>query len=304
MCDPYEVLGVPKSATAEDIKQSYRKLAKKLHPDLNPGNKKAEQSFKEVSAAYDLLSDPEKKARFDRGEIDASGAEQRQPFYKAYAEGEEGARYRRFDGDESPFADDLFADLFRGGPGGGRQTIRMRGGDVSYTLEVDFLEAANGITRRVTLADGTTLDVTIPAGTEDGQTLRLKGQGQPGLGGAPAGDAFIEIHIRPHPFFTRTGNDIHVELPVSLAEAVLGGSVNLPTIDGKVALKIPAGSNSGTVLRLKGKGVMNQATRQRGDQLVKLKVVLPDQIDPELKEFVERWSKTHSHDPRSKAGFS
>jgi DnaJ-class molecular chaperone len=297
------VLGVPRNASAEDIKQSYRKLAKKLHPDLNPGNKKAEHSFKEVSAAYDLLSDPEKKARFDRGEIDASGAERQQPFYKAYAEGEEGARYRRFDGDESPFADDLFADLFRG-RAGSRQTFRMRGADVSYSLEVDFLEAANGVTRRVTLADGKTLDVTIPPGTEDGQTLRLKGQGQPGMGGAPAGDAFIAIHIRPHPFFTRTGNDIHVELPVSLSEAVLGGSVNLPTIDGKVALKIPAGSNSGTVLRLKGKGVLGQATRQRGDQLVKLMVMLPDRIDPELKEFVERWSQAHGYDPRSKAGFA
>ena len=302
MRDPYEVLGVPRSASAEEIKKSYHKLAKKLHPDLNPGNKKAEQSFKEVSAAYDLLSDPAKKARFDRGEIDPSGAErQQQPYYKTYAEGDEGARYRRFDGDESPFADDLFADMFRGA---NRQGFRARGADVSYTLEVDFLEAANGLTRRVTLADGKTLDVTIPPGTEDGQTLRLKGQGQPGIGGAGPGDAFIEIHIRPHPFFTRVGNDVHVELPVTLPEAVLGGSVNLPTVDGKVALKIPAGSNTGTVLRLKGKGILGQATRQRGDQLVKLRVVLPDQVDPELKEFIERWGKTHPYDPRSKAGIS
>jgi DnaJ-class molecular chaperone len=302
MRDPYEVLGVPRSASAEDIKKSYHKLAKKLHPDLNPGNKKAEQSFKEVSAAYDLLSDPAKKVRFDRGEIDPSGAErQQQPYYKTYAESDEGARYRRFDGDESPFADDLFADMFRGA---NRQGFRARGADVSYTLEVDFLEAANGLTRRVTLADGKTLDVTIPPGTEDGQTLRLKGQGQPGIGGAGPGDAFIEIHIKAHPLFTRIGNDVHVELPVTLPEAVLGGSVNLPTVDGKVALKIPAGSNTGTVLRLKGKGILNQATRQRGDQLVKLRVVLPDQVDPELKEFIERWSKTHGYDPRSKAGIT
>ncbi len=302
MRDPYEVLGVPRSASAEDIKKSYHKLAKKLHPDLNPGNKKAEQSFKEVSAAYDLLSDPAKKVRFDRGEIDPSGAERpQQPYYKTYAEGDEGARYRRFDGDESPFADDLFADMFRGA---NRQGFRARGADVSYTLEVDFLEAANGLTRRVTLADGKTLDVTIPPGTEDGQTLRLKGQGQPGIGGAGPGDAFIEIHIKPHPLFTRVGNDVHVELPVTLPEAVLGGSVNLPTVDGKVALKIPAGSNTGTVLRLKGKGILSQATRQRGDQLVKLRVVLPDQVDPELKEFIEGWSTTHGYDPRSKAGIS
>ncbi len=303
MRDPYDVLGVTRKASAEEIKQAYRKLAKKLHPDLNPGNKKAEQSFKEVSAAYDLLSDPQKKARFDRGEIDASGAERapEQPFYKTYAEADQGARYRRFEGEDSPFADDLFADLFGAGT---RQRFRARGLDVPYSLEVDFLEAANGAKKRVTLAEGKTLDVTVPPGTEDGRTLRLKGQGQPGLGGGPAGDAFIEIRVRPHPFFRREGRDIHVELPVSLGEAVLGGTVNLPTVDGKVSLKIPPGSNSGTVLRLRGKGVASPATRQRGDQLVTLRVVLPDQPDAELKEFIERWSQAHPYDPRAKAGLS
>ncbi len=303
MRDPYDVLGVTRKASAEEIKQAYRKLAKKLHPDLNPGNKKAEQSFKEVSAAYDLLSDSQKKARFDRGEIDASGAERapEQPFYKTYAEADQGARYRRFEGEDSPFADDLFADLFGAGT---RQRFRARGLDVPYSLEVDFLEAANGAKKRVTLAEGKTLDVTVPPGTEDGRTLRLKGQGQPGLGGGPAGDAFIEIRVRPHPFFRREGRDIHVELPVSLGEAVLGGTVNLPTVDGKVSLKIPPGSNSGTVLRLRGKGVASPATRQRGDQLVTLRVVLPDQPDAELKEFIERWSQAHPYDPRAKAGLS
>jgi DnaJ-class molecular chaperone len=300
MRDPYSVLGVARTASADEIKQAYRKLAKKLHPDLNPGNKKAEASFKEATAAYDLLGDPEKKGRFDRGEIDASGAERQreQPFYKAYAEAEEGARYRRFEGDESPFADDLFADLFGSG---NRQSFRARGADVTYSLEADFLEAVNGVTRRVSLSDGKTLDVTIPAGTEDGQTLRLKGQGQPGIGGGPAGDAFIQVQLRPHPFFTRVGNDIHVELPVSLPEAVLGASVSLPTVDGKVALKIPAGANNGMILRLKGKGAMSQSTRQRGDQLVTLRIALPDQIDPELRAFIEEWGKTHPYDPRGKA---
>ena len=182
MRDPYDVLGVPRSASADDIKQAYRKLAKKLHPDLNPGNKKAEQSFKEVSAAYDLLSDPEKKGRFDRGEIDASGAERQreQPFYKSYAEADQGARYRRFEEGESPFADDLFAELFRGR--GRQQNFRARGPDVTYSLEVDFLTAVNGATQRLTLADAKTLDVTIPPGTEDGQVLRLSDAGaiQPG----------------------------------------------------------------------------------------------------------------------------
>jgi len=301
MRDPYEVLGVARTASAEDIKKAYRKLAKKLHPDLNPGNKKAEQSFKDVSAAYDLLGDPDKKARFDRGEIDASGAERarEQPFYKTYAEADQGARYRRWEGEESPFADDLFADLFGAG---GRQGFRARGGDVTYSLEVDFLEAINGVSRRVTLADGKVLDVTIPTGTQEGQTLRLKGQGQPGIGGGPPGDAFIEVRIRPHPFFTRVGNDIHLELPVSLSEAILGASVSLPTVDGKVALKIPPGSSSGAVLRLKGKGATSPSTRQRGDQLVRLRIALPETIDPDLKEFVERWSRAHPYDARAKTG--
>jgi DnaJ-class molecular chaperone len=303
MRDPYEVIGVPRSATADEIKQAYRNLAKKLHPDLNPGNKKAEQAFKELSAAYDLLSDPDKRARFDRGEIDASGAERprEQPFYRTYAEGDQGARYRRFEGEDNPFADDVFAELFGAA---GRQGIRLRGADVSYSLEVDFPEAAKGATRRVTLADGKTLDVTIPPGTENGQILRLKSQGHPGIGGGPAGDAFIEIRVRPHPFFTRVGNDVHVELPVSLPEAILGGSVTVPTLDGRVVLKIPPGSNTGTQLRLKGKGILNQATRQRGDQLVKLRVVLPDKIDSELQEFIKRWSEAHPYDARSKAGIS
>jgi DnaJ-class molecular chaperone len=303
MRDPYEVIGVPRSATADEIKQAYRNLAKKLHPDLNPGNKKAEQAFKELSVAYDLLSDPDKRARFDRGEIDASGAERarEQPFYRAYAEGDQGERYRRFEGEDNPFADDLFADLFGTA---GRQGVRLRGADVSYALEVGFIEAANGATRRLGLADGKMLDVTIPPGTANGQVLRLKAQGHAGIGGGSAGDAFIEIRIRPHPLFTRVGSDIHIELPVSLPEAILGGSVSLPTLDGRVLLKIPAGSNSGTQLRLKGKGVMDQATRRRGDQLVKLRVILPDEIDGELKEFMERWSASHSYDVRNKAGIS
>src|SRR5262249_19173103 len=175
---------------------------------------------------------------------------------------DQGARYRRFEGEDNPFADDVFADLFGAT---GRQGIRLRGADVSYPLEVDFLDAAKGTTRRLTLADAKTLDVTIPPGTENGQILRLKGQGHAGLGGGPSGDAFIEIRVRPHPLFTRAGNDIHVELPVSLPEAVLGSSVSLPTVDGNVVLKIPAGSNTGTQLRLKGKGTLNQATHQRGD---------------------------------------
>ncbi|WP_119458912.1 DnaJ C-terminal domain-containing protein [Rhodospirillaceae bacterium SYSU D60014] len=299
MKDPYDVLGVSRSAKPDEIKQAYRKLAKKLHPDLNPGNSKIEQQFKEASAAYDLLSDPEKRARFDRGEIDASGAERpNRSYYRNYAEGGQGAKYQDFNFGEGVSADDLFADLFRGRRAG--RTVRMRGADISYTAAVDFIEAAVGAKKRMTLADGKSLEVTIPPGTEDGQTLRLKGQGLPGIGGGPSGDAFVEVHVQPHPFFTRSGNDIRVELPVTLQEAVLGARITVPTIDGKVSVKVPPGSNTGSVLRLKGKGIPEARGRERGDQYVTLKVVLPERIDSDLRQFVESWSKEHAYDVRGR----
>jgi DnaJ-class molecular chaperone len=178
----------------------------------------------------------------------------------------------------------------------------MRGEDVNYSLTVSFLEAANGAKKRVTLADGKTLDVTIPPGTEDGQTLRLKAQGLPGVGGGPAGDAYVEIHVEPHPFFNRKDSNIHLDLPVTLPEAVLGASVTVPTIDGNVSIKVPPGSNTGTTLRLKGRGLVDRKTRERGDQYVTLKVVLPDKPDAELKQFLERWSAGQGYDPRAKLG--
>lgn len=296
MRDPYQVLGVAKTASAEEIKKKYRQLAKKLHPDLNPGNAEAAAKFKDISAAYDLLSDAQKRARYDRGEIDASGAERPdRQYYRAYAEGPEGAKYG------SPFeADDLFSDLF-GRARGGRE-FKIRGTDVSYVLPIDFIEAAAGAKKRVTMADGTVLDVNIPAGTEDRQTLRLKGQGQPGFGGAEPGDAYIEVHIQPHAFFNRKDNDVHLELPVSLGEAVLGGKITVPTIDGDVAMSIPKGSNTGTTLRLKGRGILDRKSRQRGDQYVKLKVVLPEGTDPELARFVESW-EGRGDDVRTRLGF-
>jgi DnaJ-class molecular chaperone len=312
MADPYKTLGVSPGASADEIKKAYRKLAKKLHPDLNPGTKKIEQEFKEVSAAYDILSDTEKRAKFDRGDIDASGAERPgRGFYKSYAESGQGAKYR---GGDSYFGDDIFSDLFGGGfgaqtgsAGGGARRggarMNIRGADVSYAASADFIEAALGAKKRLTLTDGKTLDVTIPPGTEDGLTLRLKGQGLPGLGG-PAGDAFIEIKVEPHPLFTRQGNDIHLELPVTLPEAVLGASITVPTIDGKVSVKVPPGSNTGSVLRLRGKGVPRAKGAERGDQYVKLKVVLPDKPERELTEFVERWAKKNGYDVRAKTGLS
>lgn len=297
MPTPYEILGVTPAASADDIKKAYRKLAKKLHPDLNPGNKKVEQQFKEVSVAYDLLSDPTKRARYDRGEIDASGAERPdRPFYRRYAEGREGAKYRDSGIDEDSFVDDLFANLFR--QRRPERPMQMRGADVTFIANVDFMEAAVGARKRLLLTDGKTLEVTIPPGTEDGQTLRLKGQGLPGAGGAPAGDAYVEIKVAPHPQFSRQGSDVHAELPITVPEAVLGATVTAPTIDGPVSLKVPPDSNTGTVLRLKGKGIIDRASGQRGDQYVRLKILLPEKSDPDLRDFMQRWSQQHPYDVR------
>src|SRR3974377_1297901 len=208
MADPYQTLGVKKTATEEEIRKAYRKLAKEHHPDLNPGNKEAEARFKEISAAYALLSDPEKRRAYDAGEIDAQGQPQAERrFYRDYAGAGAGFRYEQPE-DLGGFEDlgDIFADLMRGRRGAGTRgageaQFRMRGGDVHYTLPVEFLEAVNGAKKRVDMPDGKTLDITIPAGVEDSQTLRLKGQGTAGLGGGPAGDALITVTVRPHPFF-------------------------------------------------------------------------------------------------------
>ncbi|MGH6874734.1 MAG: DnaJ C-terminal domain-containing protein, partial [Aestuariivirgaceae bacterium] len=283
--DPYQVLGVNKTASQDEIQKAYRKLAKTHHPDLNPGNKKAEERFKEIGMAYDIIGDPEKRARFDRGEIDASGAERPQRrYYREYADAgpEGGAAGYASDRGFADFGDaeDIFAEFFRrGGSGTGRTTMRMRGGDVSYRLEIDFLDAVNGAVRQIKLPDGSEIKVTIPPGTRDGQILRLKGKGQPGINGGPPGDALIEISVTPHRFFTRKGDDIYTDLPISLAEAVLGGKVQAPTPTGWVTLTVPKWSNTGMVLRLKGKGVA-RSDGTRGDEFVTLKIMLPERPDP------------------------
>jgi DnaJ-class molecular chaperone len=295
--DPYETLGVKRDASQEEIRAAYRKLAKELHPDLNPGDKEAEEKFKIVSAAYDILGDAEKRARFDRGEIDASGAERpREPYYRDFHRA--GAQEHPY-GSSAGFEDfgDIFSDLF-GGAEGGRTRFRMPGGDVHYGLPVEFLEAANGATKRISLPDGSTLDVNIPLGTADGQVLRLRGKGAAGIGGGPPGDALVTISVRPHPFFTRKGDDIELVLPVTLREAVLGAQLEVPTPTGRVRMTIPKGASSGTRLRLRGKGV-SRRDGSRGDEYVVLSVVLPDRPDPELEAFVERWSAGQSQNPRS-----
>ncbi len=304
MADPYQTLGLAKTATDAEIRKAYRKLAKEHHPDLNPGNKQAEERFKDISAAYALLSDPEKRRAFDAGEIDASGQPQAERrFYRDYAGAGSGFRYEHPE-DVGGFEDlgDIFADLMRsqrGGQRGGRETqFRMRGGDVHYALPVEFLEAVNGAKKRVDMPDGKTLDITVPAGVQDGQTLRLKGQGTAGLGGGPAGDALITVTVHPHPVFRRDGKDIKSVLPITLNEALSGGSVPVETITGPVNLKIPKHSNSGRVLRLRGKGLQGKV---KGDHLVELQVMMPPHPSEALEKAVAEWESQHPYNPRGGA---
>jgi DnaJ-class molecular chaperone len=311
---PYEVLGVKPNASADEIRKAYRKLAKEFHPDLNPGKPAAEARFKAVSAAHELLSDPEKRARYDRGEIDESGAERPRYSYRPHAEGAQGWKYQPEGEADIGDLDDLFA-MFgrgggaagaRGGPRGGRsgEGFSMPGPDRHYSLTIDFVRAATGGKERLGLSPSEWLDVTIPPGIEEGQILRLKGKGGPGFGGGPPGDALIEIHIAPHPFFRREGEDIHVELPVSLAEAVLGARVPVPTVTGPVTMTIPKGSDTGAQLRLRGKGIhrRRQGKEVTGDQYVTLKVVIGATDDPELAKFLEDWAEKHPTDPRHAMG--
>ncbi len=283
MRDPYVVLGVDRDATDDAIKKAYHRLAKKLHPDMNPGNRAKEQQFKEISAAYDLLSDPAKRARFDRGEIDAGGGER--GFHQ------QGARaYRRA---ESAFSfDEIIAEIL----GRGRRESEERLGDVSQALRLSFIEAAVGGKRRIVSADGRSVDIMVPAGIDSGQTLRLKGQGPRGPRGVAPGDLYLDIEVESHAVFQRKEQDIHVELPVTLTEAVLGARITVPTIHGPVAVKVPRGSNSGATLRLKGKGIA--VGGKAGDQYVKLRVMLPDPPDSELTAFLERWGAKHPYNVR------
>ncbi|MBS0644538.1 MAG: DnaJ domain-containing protein [Proteobacteria bacterium] len=301
MRDPYAILGVERSADDAAIRAAYRKLAKRHHPDVNPGKPEAAERFKEISAAYDLLGDKDKRGRFDRGEIDAEGHEvpPQRPFYRDFQEGPGAERYAGANGgfsqeDIEAFFSQAFGQQYGGGAGGrgGGAHFKARGRDAHYGLTVSFVDAANGTTRRLSLPDGKTLDVTIPPGTEDGHILRLRGQGGPGIGGGPNGDALIEVAVAPDPKFHREGDDIIVDLPVTIQEAVLGASIEVPTIRGPVKLTIPPGSGTGTRMRLRGRGI------RHGHQFVQLQVVLPPGEEPALAEFLKTWTPSKPFNPR------
>lgn len=304
--DPYEALGVKKTATAEEIKKAYRKIVKESHPDLNPGDAVGEERFKAAASAYDLLKDPKKRERFDRGEIDAQGHERPEAhFYRNYA----GARDNPYGGrqqfDDYEDLSDFFNDYMRsarnarGGAGHDHvHGFHADGADVRYWLEVPFMDAALGGNTRIVLPDGSALEVQIPRGVSDGQTIRLRGKGGEPVGKGRAGDALISISVAPHKVFTREGDTVRMVLPITLYEAVLGAKIEVPTIGGPVKLSIPKGANSGQVLRLRGRGIAPRGREERGDQLVELKIVVPPKIDEDLANLMESWSRKHAYDPR------
>jgi DnaJ-class molecular chaperone len=306
MADPYATLGVARTANEKDIKSAYRKLAKELHPDRNKDNPKAAERFSDVTKAYDLLSDKDKRARFDRGEIDADG-NPAMPFGGGFrgggfhpgagaGRGPSAQDFQGFGAGDDVDLSDIFEGLFGGfggtrGPGaagfgGRRQAPLSRGANVTYRLKVPFVDAATLAPQRVGLSDGSTVDLKLPPGVEDGTQMRLKGKGQSGAGGV--GDALVTVEIEPHPFFVRDGDDVRLELPVTLDEAVRGAKVKVPTVDGPVMLTVAAGSGSGKILRLKGKGFSKRGGG-RGDQLVALEIQLPEDLG-ELAGRLEGWS--------------
>jgi|HubBroStandDraft_1064217.scaffolds.fasta_scaffold51402_2 DnaJ-class molecular chaperone len=281
--DPYAILGVARNASAADIKAAYRRLAKRLHPDISPGNDAHEQRFKEVASAYDLLSDPQKRARFDRGEIDAVGAE------RGWGSRPGGTGRRGPDSNGGVSLDEILAEVL-GRRRRDSHAAGERAGNATETLRLGFIEAALGGKRVIALGDGRKVEITVPSGVESGQRLRLRH--------GPLQETYLEIEVEAHPLFRRDGRDVHVDLPVTLPEAVLGAVVTVPTIHGDVALKVPPGSNSGATLRLRAKGI--PAPQGHGDQYVKLRVVLPDPPDPELVAFLEHWGARHPYQVRGK----
>ena len=295
--NPYIVLGVARTAPEDEIRRAYRKLAKEFHPDLNPNTRAAaEEKIKSVNAAFAILGDAEKRRQFDAGLIDANGeARQRAP--RAHA----GAGRTGAPGTDDFGFGDIFSDLFGRGRAGATGGASMRGVDARYTLEVDFLEAALGARKRVTMPDGGALDLQVPEGVTDGQTLRLKGKGSPGPRGVEPGDALVEIKVRAHDHFRRVGDDIHATVPITVDEAVLGGKIEVDTIGGRVSLTLPKGTSSGRAFRIKGKGVRSTPGNAPGDQIVTVAIVMPAEIDDQLTDFMTEWRRTHGYDAGRKS---
>jgi DnaJ-class molecular chaperone len=318
--DPYQELGVTRGASSDEIRKAFRKLAKQLHPDQNPGDKAAEERFKRVSAAFDILGDADKRKKFDAGQIDADGRErgfrpggQGDPFGPGgpfggggfhrqgggFHGGPGGGGEAHFEGgDFSDILSEILGGRGRGGGGGGFGGQPQRGADVRAEINITVEEAVGGGKRRIAFSDGRTLEITIPKGAAEAQVLRLKGQGAGGRGGA--GDALIELHISSHPVFKREGANLTMDVPISVPDAVLGGKVEAPTPDGPVTLTVPKGANSGQILRLKGRGLGDPGTGKRGDLLARLMVMLPDTVDPELERIAEEWKTKRPYTPRRK----
>lgn len=306
--DPYSVLGVSRTASADDIRKAYRMLAKQYHPDRNQGDAKAEERFKAISAAFDIVGDEEKRGKFDRGEIDADGQERQTMHRGPYGQGGAGPFRQKTYGQSGrgpgpggmDDIGDIFADFFgRSSAGPRARPSPQRGQDIRYQLTIDFLQAALGMTKRVQLGDGRGVDVQIPEGLRDGQTLRLKGRGAPGLSGGPAGDVLVEVTVRNHPVYSiSSGDDLTLDLPVTLKEAVLGGKIEVPTLKGTVAIKLPANTSSGMSFRLRGKGLKNPKTGEYGDLYAKTRIILPEKPDAALEDFVRDWSGEKT-DPRA-----
>jgi DnaJ-class molecular chaperone len=327
MRDPYDVLGVAKSASAGEVKKAFRRLAKKHHPDQNKNDPKAQARFAEINTAYEILGDEKKRAEFDRGEIDAEGKPRHPGFdgfpggFRRSGGGPGGAEHFEFHfGGGNPFGrggrtstidpSDFLADLFGGFGGSGMRSqgrsggsgagagAAPRGSDVAATVEVPLVDAVKGGKVVVNLPNGKRLEVAVPAGMEEGQQIRLKGQGEPSILGGPAGDAIVTVHIGKHSQLRIDGRDLRLNLPITLYEAVLGGKVEAPTLDGPVELTVPAHSTGSRTLRLRGKGLPAHGGKPAGDLLVNLRIVLPDGPDPELDALAERWRKEKTYDPR------
>ena len=311
MRNPYDILGVPKSASAAEIKSAFRKLAKKYHPDQSK-EPRAKERFAEVGAAYEILGDEKKRGAFDRGEIDAEG-KPRAPQFEGFGFGREpgggGADFRGFGFDFGPggfsagggsIDPDILSELFGAGRRSGRSRAQAsRGDDIAVTVAVPLTTAAYGGSVRVALPTGRTLDATVPAGIEEGKSIRLRGQGHPGQRNGPTGDVIVMVRYAPHPVFKVEGRDLRLDLPVTLYEAVLGGRVRVPTLGGDVEMSIAPGMSGGRVLRLRGKGMPATGEQAAGDLLATIRIVLPESADHELTELMRKWRDRKPYDPRS-----